>query len=562
MAGPITWRNVDAPSNRDVMTGLALAGNSFGNAGDVFSKVIADRQAANQGAINEQNEMAKQAYLDLVATAKTPEAVAALEASGRLEQLRRNMTPGNLAATRGATEARTLGNQQMIEAGNKFQTSQTEFANKTPFDQAMAAANAGDTAAVQAALAANPDMPNKAKIQEALFKSSTQATQTGIAQSKEAREVAEAPITAALRKAQTEAAIASTAYTNAQAANIPVETADKARDRATRSFDRISTEIAADQEKLNKLDTKAIGGKEGVGGIITNLAKVVEDKSQLGKISEYLGTALTNNPEFRKLPTSVVESIALKHANNTGWLGMGGSNANDIIRDMTAALADPANSSSGNDAARAGLIASIKQRQLVADGLMREANPALAAQLDKAAAKAAEVRAAVVAPAATPETPVDRPVETPGSKARAEESLLAERAALEQQEMAAGLRKKLSPEAKKYVEGQSERDKEALANGVRSAGSVFDNINAAGLDLVTIPSRGVIGAANSVIRGTNALGANLPFIPVQGDGTSLTPYTDSLRAKRDGDTAIQDLKAQREAFDKKVAKELGAKKAK
>ncbi len=46
----ITWRNVDAPSNRDAFLGLEQAGNSFKNALSVLDSALKERQALNQAA--------------------------------------------------------------------------------------------------------------------------------------------------------------------------------------------------------------------------------------------------------------------------------------------------------------------------------------------------------------------------------------------------------------------------------------------------------------------------------------------------------------------------------
>jgi hypothetical protein len=74
---------------------------------------------------------------------------------------------------------------------------------------------------------------------------------------------------------------------------------------------------------------------------------------------------------------------------------------------------------------------------------------------------------------------------------------------------------------------QEERDRQAMRDTLRKLG-------AAGMDIGTLPVRGVAGAAESVItRPLRALGVPIPYLPESfygGDRSSMTPYMDQLRA--------------------------------
>lgn len=79
-------------------------------------------------------------------------------------------------------------------------------------------------------------------------------------------------------------------------------------------------------------------------------------------------------------------------------------------------------------------------------------------------------------------------------------------------------------------EQQAEADRAALnafgqtvLNGGAKLGAAFN-------DIVTMPVRGVAGAANTLLRVPNAYGAGIPFIPDNGWLTSMTPYSDRLNA--------------------------------
>lgn len=74
---------------------------------------------------------------------------------------------------------------------------------------------------------------------------------------------------------------------------------------------------------------------------------------------------------------------------------------------------------------------------------------------------------------------------------------------------------------------QEERDRQAMRDTLRKLG-------AAGMDIGTLPVRGVAGAAESIItRPLRALGVPVPYLPESfygGDRSSMTPYMDQLRA--------------------------------
>jgi len=74
---------------------------------------------------------------------------------------------------------------------------------------------------------------------------------------------------------------------------------------------------------------------------------------------------------------------------------------------------------------------------------------------------------------------------------------------------------------------QEERDRQAMMETLRK-------MKAAGMDIGTLPVRGVAGAAESVItRPLRALGVPIPYLPESfygGDRSSMTPYMDQLRA--------------------------------
>ena len=76
---------------------------------------------------------------------------------------------------------------------------------------------------------------------------------------------------------------------------------------------------------------------------------------------------------------------------------------------------------------------------------------------------------------------------------------------------------------------QEERDREAMMETIRS-------MKAAGMDIATLPGRGILGALESgVTRPLRAVGVPIPYLPASvygGDASSMTPYMDALRKQR------------------------------
>ena len=76
---------------------------------------------------------------------------------------------------------------------------------------------------------------------------------------------------------------------------------------------------------------------------------------------------------------------------------------------------------------------------------------------------------------------------------------------------------------------QEERDREAMMETIRS-------MKAAGMDIATLPGRGVLGALESgITRPLRAVGVPIPYLPQSvygGNASSMTPYMDALRKQR------------------------------
>lgn len=546
MATPITWQNVQGRSLAEAATPLQYAAQNIGSAFDKLGGVYKDYQAQQQKQIDDADALRVQNFLDRVQGAASPEAVAQLKASGELDAMRAGIVnPKNMALVRGADEARLTAVRSLTEQGQKFGIGQDEFNARPVTDQAMMLAASGNAEGVASLFAANPNLPNKAAVQQALVTAQQKAETQRLAVNKDTRESVAAPI----ENAQKQAA---TALATAQTTNIPIQTGIQNRELLGREYDRVTAQIAENAAKLGKLESGVIGSKDAMGAVITNLGKVVQDKDHLGKLAGYLNTALAAKPEYSKLPAAVVENIALKYSGELGWFGNASSKA--IQADLDKAVKNAGDTLGASAASRASLSSTLQQQRLVAEDLMRQANPDLAARLDAAAARAPGPTPAPAAAQSAEQPRADTPVVTPGSTQRAESVRVQQLAQIEQAEKAAGLRKEFTKEVADYLGSQGDRDREALGDVGSALGTSALSLGNAFNDIFTLPVRAAGGAANTLLRLPNAFGAGIPYIPDAGGVlSSLTPYSDRQRAQATGNTAVADAKAMRAAFEKEQA---------
>jgi len=138
MSIPITWQNVNAPSNNDSMRGMALAQQGITGGFDKFASLIADREQVNQSVADRGRQASQEEYLNLVQSYKTPEDLQAARMSGVLDQRLAALDPRNQAAVRGATESRITSLQQQATAGNAYADSAELLAQRPVEEQIKA----------------------------------------------------------------------------------------------------------------------------------------------------------------------------------------------------------------------------------------------------------------------------------------------------------------------------------------------------------------------------------------------------------------------------------------
>lgn len=174
MGEPITWRTVIGPSLADAARPLSDAVNTLGGASDILDKAIQRQQTVNQGFADRARNAQVQQYLDTVAAAKTPEALAALQQSGQLDALHAQMDPRDQALVRGSDEARRTSLQQQITATDQFHDQQAVQTHQAAIQDVLATAALGTPeakAAAHAKLAAITDnLPNRGELAAAIEK--------------------------------------------------------------------------------------------------------------------------------------------------------------------------------------------------------------------------------------------------------------------------------------------------------------------------------------------------------------------------------------------------------
>lgn len=120
MAQPITWRNVSGPSPAEASRPLELARQTLVGSFDALGGILSNQEGIQTRNMLSLDEAAKQSYLDQLAGAKTPEELAALQASGALDTARTGLSAQARAAIRGADEARNTSLRQGVTASNEF----------------------------------------------------------------------------------------------------------------------------------------------------------------------------------------------------------------------------------------------------------------------------------------------------------------------------------------------------------------------------------------------------------------------------------------------------------
>lgn len=148
MGNPITWRNVTGPDPAQAAYPMAIAQQTLNGAFDQFSNIIKQREAGIANAAQLEQENLKTNFLAKLQSVRTPEELAALQASGGLDQT--GMTAATRALVMGAPEARITSLRQGVTAEQAYGSGQ------------VAVAEAPKVAAIKTLALTDPEAAQKA----------------------------------------------------------------------------------------------------------------------------------------------------------------------------------------------------------------------------------------------------------------------------------------------------------------------------------------------------------------------------------------------------------------
>lgn len=346
MASPITWRNVEAPSNAGVAQLLNGAQNGINSGFDRIGDVLKQREQMDQANWNQQKTNNTQAFMDALGEAKTPEELQAKQAF--LANMRQGMGAQiDAPAARAAEEARPGVLQQRAITNNTYDDSQRTRAEAPVVDRITQLALT-DPVAAQAALAEAP-VKFKAVLQKAIGDASQQKVLEGRASTEftwkgndEARKADDQLIQRELLPLQKQQMQASTNASNASAA-----VANANRTKILRELDaegnptkKIQTAIEAFKPTSHFSDGIA-GTKEGDAAIEKAIKEAASNPAEARDIRYNLQKFMANrDPKDGPVPASaVIASIGKATPNPVegvipGWSRRGDDMASNLTEHL------------------------------------------------------------------------------------------------------------------------------------------------------------------------------------------------------------------------------------
>jgi hypothetical protein len=182
MAGPITWRNIQTPGpSYGATQGIASAGNAITTGFDRLAGIVDSQEALETKRIDRGLAADREGFLNLLSGARSVEDLAALRASGVIDQRFAALDPREQAKVRDAEQARLAGLRGETTARQTFETAQRDL-REAPIRDRIMALLATDPKAALAELQANPGIRNAAPIAAAIAAGERDATKWGWAQ--------------------------------------------------------------------------------------------------------------------------------------------------------------------------------------------------------------------------------------------------------------------------------------------------------------------------------------------------------------------------------------------
>ena len=231
MATPITWQNVNAPSQSDALRGMALAQQGITGGFDKLGEALKSYETGQQATWKKQDDAATQDVLGRIYSAQDLGAFNALSQSGALDQATAaNGARIDRAAVNALRDGRTATLQQRGTADMAYNDAMTN-ATQAPIVREIQALMIKDPKAAQARLDANPDLLKVFELAQGIDRQSNELTVRKRADAEETRRVTEEAQRALLRPIEVDSKKLGLVATQAQinASNATVAAAADAR---------------------------------------------------------------------------------------------------------------------------------------------------------------------------------------------------------------------------------------------------------------------------------------------------------------------------------------------
>lgn len=465
MANPITWQNIQTPSQGNPAQFMQLATNGIDGAFDKLQGVLKQRETTDQANWEAQKGNNTQAFLDQMAQFRTPQELQAAQASGQLEQLRQGYgAQVDRSAIRSAEQNQLGVLQKRTTDGIAHDTAVAANKNAPILEEYLTASPARQAEIV----AQNPGMAG--------LGAAVQATQKFGWDRDKAKQAADlAPITRNQLTAQIN-------ESNARTANIPVEQARLAQTANLAVLDRLGVMRERARDDLGKTSKSWVGSADGQKHLADGIIKGTQDKVTAQAVSQQINSLVGNNPKYAELPAATVLQIALGNMKGIGtgeWWDS--NNTSDMKKALDSALDSNKTSLDEVKAKRADITAQIEQIKGQIDSAERKAFPEFAKQIDAAKAKQGGGKVTeVVNPFDSPEA-TDLAAQTKGTKLEVSKDslptakpLIEQQVVLEKAKMNLGVIRKYSPEVQKYLDSHKAEEKKADAAKVLKA-ALYNN---------------------------------------------------------------------------------------
>lgn len=166
MSQPITWRTLMAPTV-DPSRAMESASRSFNGAFTGLQDVLKTRETIDAQNAMVMQENAKNNFLDTIATRyKTPEQLAAAQASGEIDALRSALAPQARAAVRGADEQRITALRAQAMQGQEYNDKQQTIKDRPVVNKILTNLYQGKGDVATKLLSKNPQLLNGAEVQK------------------------------------------------------------------------------------------------------------------------------------------------------------------------------------------------------------------------------------------------------------------------------------------------------------------------------------------------------------------------------------------------------------